>query len=425
MLNIAFSYCIDGKEICDFLCSELKNIKSSWNLEHYPILGDGSDSTFFNSIFNNTLKSDVIVFVCTKAYIDANLDSLIKLGRLPNYAKKKIAFILVDTDLDNKNQISYDIKLLIDASIDYINSKETPKMLSELINYFNVVEIVVNREKEEKKRLKIQKQKMFNLLVPFCFAYIGIFASALSVVFWGQTSELKSSAEIILLITSLLSIMGIFLGAMFVVNIIRKKEDQKEKQQFDKELDISLSKASALKVEESTAWKLNTVSQEDNELSQAMGSDDYLPLGHLKFNWKQMKGYYDISKSQATKSFRWAIFFSCCGIAIIIFAILSPIIFSSKYDNVLISLIGSISGAIVELFAGTILVVYIKSLSQMNLYHKALSEYQRYLSCINLASKLSTIEKRDSIFEEIIREEIKKADFLDTKESKVQNVFSK
>lgn len=52
----------------------------------------------------------------------------------------------------------------------------------------------------------------------------------------------------------------------------------------------------------------------------------------------------------------------------------------------------------------------------MNLYHKALSEYQRYLSCVNLVSKISTIEKQDQLYEEIIHEEIKKADALDSKD---------
>lgn len=129
-----------------------------------------------------------------------------------------------------------------------------------------------------------------------------------------------------------------------------------------------------------------------------------------------MKGYYDISKQQAKTSFAWAIIISFIGIVLIAFAIISPLIPVFQNQNILIPVIGSIGGAVVELFAGTILVVYIKSLSQMNLYHKALSEYQRYLSCVNLVSKISTIQKQDQLYEEIIHEEIKKAEAIDSKD---------
>ena len=138
--------------------------------------------------------------------------------------------------------------------------------------------------------------------------------------------------------------------------------------------------------------------QVDAEMSRAIGEDVYLPLGHLKLNWKQMKGYYDISKKQATAAFSLAIVICFIGIAIFVFAVLSPIfpIFSST--NSLIPIIGTIGGTIVELFAGTILVVYKKTLSQMNLYHEALADYQRYLSCVNLVDMVSDIEKRNLLY---------------------------
>ncbi len=93
----------------------------------------------------------------------------------------------------------------------------------------------------------------------------------------------------------------------------------------------------------------------------------------------------------------------------IIFAALSPLIPHFASEDSLVQIIGSIGGAVVELFAGTILIVYIKTLSQMNIYHKALSEYQRFLSCINLVSKIRNEEKQDELYEAIIREEMKKS----------------
>ena len=151
------------------------------------------------------------------------------------------------------------------------------------------------------------------------------------------------------------------------------------------------------------------------EVTHAMGETDYQPLGHLKFNWQQMKGYYDISKKQATTSFRLAIFISIIGILIIAFAIISPLFPPFASTNSLIPVIGTIGGAVVELFAGTILVVYTKSLSQMNHYHQALSEYQHYLSCVNLVGKINDPGMQNEMYVEIIQKE------LDHVQQRVQN----
>ena len=48
----------------------------------------------------------------------------------------------------------------------------------------------------------------------------------------------------------------------------------------------------------------------------------------------------------------------------------------------------------------------IDSISQLNHYHKALHEDERFLSSVNLLGKFSTVEARDDMLREIIRSEI-------------------
>lgn len=52
------------------------------------------------------------------------------------------------------------------------------------------------------------------------------------------------------------------------------------------------------------------------------------------------------------------------------------------------------------------MVVYKKSLSQLNHYHQALHEDERFLPSINLLNKFSTEELKDEILKHVIESEI-------------------
>ena len=86
-----------------------------------------------------------------------------------------------------------------------------------------------------------------------------------------------------------------------------------------------------------------------------------------------------------------------------IVAILIPIVFRLSFQ---MSIIPAIGGVITELIAGTALVVYRNSLSQLNHYHKALHEDERFLSSVTLLGKFSSVEAQDDMLREIIRSEI-------------------
>ncbi len=467
MVNVALSYAMDGTDIANAISSEFKNKKQSWKINHYPLIGSSVNSDFWRTICNGSLKADVVLFICTNTFYEQNQDSFIQLSNLPEHTKYRFAWIIVGDDAKRPiTHISHDIEIITSEYLfDNLSESDKNAFLSQITNYLQLVDIVIERQKKAREELRSRKRKLFNMLIPTCLAYCGIIISAISVMYFGESNQFRSSAELILILISVLTMVCMSFFGYWIISSRQRRIQQKEKSDFDKELDLSLSKSSrngayedyyseltqniveecatptsnALDLIFATrklidlssskmgngqddpttaeeSKKRKNVSTEDIEIAKAIGDNDYIPLGHLKFNWKQMKGYYDISKHQAKTSFTWAIIISFIGISLIAFAIISPLIPIFQNQNVLIPVIGSIGGAVVELFAGTILVVYIKSLSQMNLYHKALSEYQRYLSCVNLVSKISTIEKQDQLYEEIIHEEIKKADALDSKD---------
>lgn len=109
-------------------------------------------------------------------------------------------------------------------------------------------------------------------------------------------------------------------------------------------------------------------------------------------------------ESKTSKSFLCiSCFHVCFEICSNDYAIVLPIIFSLSFQ---MSLIPAVGGIITELIAGTALVVYRNSLVQLNHYHKALHEDERFLSSVNLLGKFSTVEAQNDMLREIIRSEI-------------------
>ena len=126
-------------------------------------------------------------------------------------------------------------------------------------------------------------------------------------------------------------------------------------------------------------------------------------LGRMMINLEDIKEFYTWSQKQAKASFILAVSMCILGFILMIFAIFLPIIFSLSFQ---MSLVPALGGVITELVAGTALAVYKKSLVQLNHYHKALHEDERFLSSVNLLGKFSTIEAQDDMLREIIRSEI-------------------
>lgn len=391
MLNIILTYTLDGLTIAEFLEKEVHS-NHNWKIEQLPILGK-KEKTLFERQINDRTTADVILFIGTESFYTETVDILQNIDKDFKHSKCRMVWVNINNDKSIfKNNNIFDNEFFLFQK----NGTKKIEGHTAIINYLKSVEVVTTKVKRITERKK-------NFYLYFIIIYIAVLFGGSVLLFLSESSIYKSSAQILLLVELYLGSLTVFLSiVLFVINR-KHKIEREERKEFDRELNHSLSK---------------NFSSEDDELSHAIGDNDYLPLGHLKLNWKQMKGYYDISKKQAQNSFRLAIVICFFGILIIVFAILSPIFPAFSGENSLIPLIGSIGGTVVELFAGTILIVYKKSLTQMNLYHKALSEYQRYLSCINLVSMIATPERQEQLYEEIIHEEIKKVDIFDDDEIK-------
>ena len=146
------------------------------------------------------------------------------------------------------------------------------------------------------------------------------------------------------------------------------------------------------------------IKQEEKKSSGNEGKKKEIDaLERMMINLEDIKEFYTWSQKQAKASFILAVIMCISGFGLMIVAILIPIVFRLSFQ---MSIIPAIGGVITELIAGTALVVYRNSLSQLNHYHKALHEDERFLSSVNLLGKFSSVEAQDDMLREIIRSEI-------------------
>ena len=119
----------------------------------------------------------------------------------------------------------------------------------------------------------------------------------------------------------------------------------------------------------------------------------------ILLNLKSMEGYYTWSKTQAIIIFCVAVAACIFGIVMIALAFMYSVTGKVTLDKTILTTIG---GLVSEIFAGTTLVVYKSSLKQLNYYHKALHEDQRFLSSIDLLCRFSNDKNRDKVLQTII-----------------------
>ncbi|MEN6594839.1 MAG: hypothetical protein ABFC31_07845 [Clostridiaceae bacterium] len=121
-------------------------------------------------------------------------------------------------------------------------------------------------------------------------------------------------------------------------------------------------------------------------------------------NLGKMKEYYDWSKDQAVIVFGVAVGACIVGTLIVVAAFILPIVMKLSFETALLTAIG---GLITDVFAGTTLLVYRSSISQLNRYHDCMHEDQRFLCAVNLLNKFTSTKKRDDTIIEIIQNQLK------------------
>ncbi len=119
-------------------------------------------------------------------------------------------------------------------------------------------------------------------------------------------------------------------------------------------------------------------------------------------NMREIKDYYVLSKMQAKNAFFLAVVMCITGFILMGISI-SAAFFNT--DNLISTIVPAIGATIVEVIAGTSLIVYKKSLEQLNHYYNSLHNNERFLSIVNIVSKVSQ-ERQDEMYFEIVRSQI-------------------
>lgn len=122
-------------------------------------------------------------------------------------------------------------------------------------------------------------------------------------------------------------------------------------------------------------------------------------LGLMLHNLKEIGEFYVLTKEQAKKSFHLSV--GMCIAGFVLFAGAS--ILSLVWKENLFALLTALGGVVVEVIAGTSLLVHRKSLEQLNYYYSSLHNNERFLSLINISSKTKC---KDELFTKIVESEL-------------------
>lgn len=124
-------------------------------------------------------------------------------------------------------------------------------------------------------------------------------------------------------------------------------------------------------------------------------------LGLMLHNLKEIGEFYVLTKEQAKKSFHLSV--GMCIAGFILFAGAS--VLSLVWKENLFALLTALGGVVVEIIAGTSLLVYRKSLEQLNYYYSSLHNNERFLSLINISSKTAC---KDELLTQIVSSELER-----------------
>lgn len=122
-------------------------------------------------------------------------------------------------------------------------------------------------------------------------------------------------------------------------------------------------------------------------------------LGLMIDNLGEIRQFYKLTKNQAENAYILAKNSSIAGIMLIVAAIIIALIFDNNQMAIAITL----GGTIVEVVAGTSLLVYQKTLKQLNYYYASLHNNERFLSIINIVGKTNI---KDELYQKIVESEL-------------------
>lgn len=120
-------------------------------------------------------------------------------------------------------------------------------------------------------------------------------------------------------------------------------------------------------------------------------------------NNNEIEEYFKISKKQ--EKFSYGVSMACAIVgAIMLFSSIAAIFFNRGIE---ITVVTIISGAITELVSGIVLWIHNKSAMQLNFYYNSLHENEKFLSAINMTDRIEDKDKKEQMYEEIIKAQIR------------------
>lgn len=248
--------------------------------------------------------------------------------------------------------------------------------------------------KSESKRINVREILLWGAI--YALALFGAFSMLTIVVaIWekGTISIDFSNDTAVRIIVYILLLYFAICGKLFIERLEDRWNDIEEKhiESYSRRLQQTI-------VKEKVGHNADCSIENEDDKNEVIDA-----LGRMLINLEDIKEFYTWSQRQAKQSFFLSVGLCILGFALIVVSVVLIVVSDSGYE---VAIVATIGGVTTELIAGTALVVYKNSLSQLNHYHKALHEDERFLSSVNLLGKFSTIEAQDDMLREIIRSEI-------------------
>lgn len=168
---------------------------------------------------------------------------------------------------------------------------------------------------------------------------------------------------------------------LFFTFIKEAKDEKKEKEAYSRRIKEAIIPKEIKKVEQSDLLSIK----------RDIPKEDFDVIGRIGFNLENINDFYTWSQKQAKASFILAVAMCFLGFLLIASAVVLPVFLRLSFE---LSIIPAVGGIITELIAGTALVVYRNSLLQLNHYHRALHEDQRFLSSVELLGKFISRKRK-------------------------------
>lgn len=371
-------FCVCGYEYMSYargLLGSIKNIDS--------VLPECSGQRI-EIVRENIESADIIVVVVDKSFNEKEyLRREVKIAvgsMIKNDAKIIVPIVIGDAKMPE--ELSGTGYLLCDFS-----SKD------EIDNTKKALQEIIEERYGNGRKKKVLKNNLFSIMsmtmvlgiVAMLFLYL-MLGNNLWMDYYSQ--RFSEFALIIMLLIIMLSALIFFISYLSFMQRRKQEYNVKQQKRYSDRL------RNAFFAENDLIYECKGEDEKQKEIDA---------LKRMMINLEDINEFYTWSQKQAKSSFWLAVYICVIGVVLMVGASVAMLIFKLSLE---VSIIVAIGGAITEVVAGTALVVYRSSLIQLNHYHRALHEDERFLSSVNLVGRFNSVEMQDEMMKEIIRSEL-------------------